>query len=143
MSEIDPRIVRVCEGYKRTVYDKDAEGFLGLYDKEARVFDTWGIWSYENAGDRRKAIEGWFSSLGNERVKVTFERMRAEVGRDLATLSARVTYAGLSAEGVELRSMQNRLSWALRLGGDRCTIVHEHTSVPIGYNDLKGILRNE
>ena len=44
-----------------------------------------------------------------------------------------VTYAGLSAEGEELRSMQNRLTWALRVSGHVLRITHEHTSAPIGF----------
>jgi ketosteroid isomerase-like protein len=143
MSEIDIHIDRVCEGYKRAVHEKDADGFLNLYHKEARVFDTWGIWSYENLGERKKVIEDWFSSLGEERVKVTIDRMRAVVAKDLATLSARAIYAAISAEGVELRAMQNRLTWVLRPEGGEWKIVHEHTSVPIGFSDLKGMLQRE
>jgi ketosteroid isomerase-like protein len=142
MSEIQPHIVRVCEGYERAVYERNVEGFLALYHEEARVFDTWGIWSYENVGERRRAIEEWFSSLGDERVKVTIDRMRAAVATDLAMLSARVTYAALSAAGVELRSMQNRLTWVLKPEGAAWKIVHEHTSVPVGFTDLKGILQH-
>jgi ketosteroid isomerase-like protein len=143
MSEIDPHISRVCDGYKRAVHDKDAAGFLDLYHREARVFDTWGIWSYENVGERKKVIEDWFSSLGDERVMVTIDRMRAVVGKDLATLSARAIYAAISAEGAELRAMQNRLTWVLRPEAGVWKIVHEHTSVPIGFSDLKGLLQRE
>jgi ketosteroid isomerase-like protein len=143
VSDIDTRIVGICDGYKRAVYEKDVEAFLGLYHHEARVFDTWGVWSYETAAERRKVIEEWFSSLGDERVRVSFDRIGTHMGRDLATLSGRVVYAGLSAAGVELRSMQNRLTWVLKPEGGEWKIVHEHTSVPIGFSDLKGILQPE
>lgn len=143
MRNIDPRILAVCDGYRRSVLEKDAVGFLGLYHPDARVFDTWGTWSYEGAGERRKAIEGWFSSLGDERVRVTFDRVSATVAGGLATLSARVGYAAVSAAGEELRAMQNRLTWVLREESGGWRIVHEHTSVPIGPNDLRGILRSE
>jgi hypothetical protein len=143
MGEIDPRIVRVCDGYRRAVHEKNVEDFLGLYHQAARVFDAWGVWSYENLGERRKVIEDWFSSLGDERVKVTIDRMRNVVTDNLASLSAQVTYAAISAADVELRSMQNRLTWVLKPEGTAWTIVHEHTSVPIGFKDLKGILRQE
>jgi ketosteroid isomerase-like protein len=143
VSDIDPRLIRVCDGYRLAVYEKDVEAFLGLYHAEARVFDTWGVWSYEGVGGRRKVVEEWFSSLGDERVGVAFDRMQAAVGSDLATLSARVVYAGLSAAGEELRSMQNRLTWVLVPQGGSWNILHEHTSVPIGFNDLKGMLKRE
>jgi ketosteroid isomerase-like protein len=143
MSDVDPHIARVCDGYARAVYEKDAAAFLGLYHGEARVFDTWGVWSFENSGERRRVIEEWFSSLGEERVKVTIDRTRATVVPELAMLSARVTYAALSAAGAELRSMQNRLTWVLKPEGAAWTIIHEHTSVPIGFTDLKGILQHK
>jgi uncharacterized protein (TIGR02246 family) len=142
MSDIDPRLTRVCEGYQRAVHEKDAAAFLGLYDPSARVFDTWGVWSHEGEPARRKVIEQWFSSLGEERVAVTFDRLQATVTGELATLTARVIYAAISASGVELRSMQNRLTWVLRLDGGAWKIIHEHTSVPIG-SDLKGILTRD
>jgi ketosteroid isomerase-like protein len=143
VAEIDPRIIRMCDAYKRAIYEKDVEAFVGLYHREARVFDAWEVWSYENAGERREVVVEWFTSLGDERVRVTIDRMRAVVVHDLATLSARAVYAALSAAGEELRAMQNRLTWVLGLEGGAWKIVHEHTSAPIGFKDLKGLLHPE
>jgi ketosteroid isomerase-like protein len=143
MSKIDNRIAGVCDAYNRAVYEKNVEAFVGLYHEEARVFDAWGVWSYENAGERRRVIEEWFSSLGDETVRVTIDRMRAVADRELATLSARAIYAALSAQGEELRAMQNRLTWVLKPEGGVWKIAHEHTSVPIGFKDLKGLLQRE
>ena len=58
----------------------------------------------------------------------------------IAITSAIVTYASLSAEGEELRSMQNRITWGLRTTGHVLRIVHEHTSAPVGFEDMKAIL---
>ena len=143
MSDIDPRITRICDGYIRAVHEKDAAAFLNLYHPEARVFDTWGVWSYEGVPARRPVIENWFSSLGDERVAVTIDRLQVTATRDLATLTARAVYTALSAAGVELRSMQNRLTWVLKLEGGDWKIIHEHTSVPIGFSDLKGMLQRD
>ena len=142
MSDIDPRLSRVCAGYQRAVHEKNVEAFLNLYHPAARVFDTWGVWSYEGGQARRKVIEQWFSSLGEERVGVTFDRVQATVTGELATLSARVIYAAISPAGAELRAMQNRLTWVLKPESGDWKIIHEHTSVPIG-NDLKGLLQRE
>ena len=57
MSDIDPRLTRVCENYRRAVHAKDVAAFLGLYHPSARVFDTWGVWSFEGETTRRKVIE--------------------------------------------------------------------------------------
>jgi hypothetical protein len=39
--------------------------------------------------------------------------------------------------------MQNRLTWALTRREGALKIVHEHTSAPVGFDDLKAILRRE
>jgi ketosteroid isomerase-like protein len=142
MSDIDPRLLKICDAYTRAVLEKNVSAFLGLYDPAARVFDTWGVWSFEGVPARRKVIEEWFGSLGDERVAVTFDRVQTTVTTDLASLTARVVYAAIDAKGTELRSMQNRLTWVLKPDGNSWQIIHEHTSVPIG-PDLKGLLARE
>ncbi len=143
MNDPDQAITRIIESYKAAVFAKDAEAFLRLYDPGVRVFDAWGVWSYEGAPAWKTAIDGWFTSLGTERVKVTFQDVQTLPGRELAMVSAIVTYAGTSAQGEPLRSMQNRLSWVLRTTGHVLRIVHEHTSAPIGFDDSKAILQRE
>jgi len=71
---------------------------------------------------------------------VRFDDVRTSEGRESAVVSAIVTYAGVSAAGVHLRAMQNRLTWGLKTSGHVLRIVHEHTSVPIGFEDQKAIL---
>ena len=115
---------------------------MRLYDPRVRVFDAWGVWSYEGSAAWRRAVEGWFGSLGNEKVKVTFDDVQTSPGRESSMVTAVVTYAGVSAEGRELRAMQNRLTWVLRTTDD-LRIVHEHTSAPIGFTDSKAILQRQ
>jgi ketosteroid isomerase-like protein len=141
MSDIDKPIAQVLESYKSAVHAKDVEALMRLYDPNVRVFDTWGVWSYEGAAAWRTAVEGWFTSLGAERVKVTFDDVRSSAGQEFAVVSAIVTYAGVSDRGEPLRAMQNRLSWALRTSGHVLRIVHEHTSAPVGFDDTKAILQ--
>lgn len=114
---------------------------MHLYAPNARIFDAWGVWSYEDAAAWRQAVDGWFTSLGTERVKVTFEDVRVIADRDFAGVSTVVTYAGVSAEGEALRAMQNRLTCVLRVSGHVLRIVHEHTSAPVGFEDMKAILQ--
>jgi hypothetical protein len=158
VTTIDPRLTRLCEGYRRAVHEKNVAAFLGLYHPKARVFDTWGPWSYEGEPARRPVITEWFSSLGEERVAVTFDRVQAtptlpgkrtevsafhpEKKAELAFLTARVIYTAISASGAELRSMQNRLTWVLKADAGEWKIIHEHTSAPLG-PDLKGKLARE
>lgn len=139
--DIDKPISQLLESYKAAVLAQDAEALIRLYDPAVRVFDAWGVWSYEGASAWQRAVEGWFTSLGAERVRVTFNEVRVTAGRDLVLLSAVVTYAGISAQGQPLREMQNRISWGLKTSGHVPRILHEHSSVPMGFEDMKGILQ--
>jgi ketosteroid isomerase-like protein len=143
VNDTDKSIARVLETYKSAVFAKDIDAFMRLYDPSVRVFDAWGIWSYEGAPAWQRAIEAWFTSLGSERVKVSFDDVQTSTGRELAMVSAIATYAGLSAQGEQLRAMQNRITWVLRTTGHVLRIVHEHTSAPIGFDDSKAILQRE
>jgi ketosteroid isomerase-like protein len=143
MSDTEKQVLRALDTYKSAVLAKNAETFMRLYDAEVRVFDTWGAWSYEGVEAWRIAIEGWFSSLGNESVRVTFEDVTIMGEEGFASMSAIVTYAGISNQGQELRAMQNRISWVLKTSGHVLRIVHEHTSAPIGFEDTKAILKRD
>jgi ketosteroid isomerase-like protein len=143
MGDTEKSIARVVESYGSAVFAKDVDAFMRLYDPGVRVFDAWGVWSYEGAAAWQRAVEGWFTSLGSERVKVTFDAVQTIGAREFAVVSAIVTYAGLSARGEPLRAMQNRLTWGLRTTGHVLRIVHEHTSAPIGFDDAKAILQRE
>ena len=140
MKDIDKDLARILGAYEVAVFAKDVDGFMRLYSPDVRIFDAWGVWLYDGAEPWRRAVEGWFGSLGSERVRVSFEDVMSLSGMDLSSVNAIVTYAALSAEGVQLRAMQNRITWVLRTVGDVPRIIHEHTSAPIGFEDMKAIL---
>jgi len=130
----------ILDVYRDAVLAKDVDGFLALYAADARIFDMWGAWSYDDAEAWRRNVEGWFASLGSETVGVAFDDVRTIATGDLVVAQAFVTYRGLSADGTELRSMQNRVTFALgrRDGGWR--IVHEHSSSPAAFETGKVML---
>ena len=143
MSDVEKQVQRVLETYRSAVLAKNVETFMHLYAPDVRVFDMWSTWSYDGATAWRVAVEGWFSSLASETCKVTFNDVQIFSDSGLAAMSAIVTYAGISAEGQELRSMQNRISWVLRISGHVLRVAHEHTSAPVGFDDTKAILKRE
>ena len=120
--------------YSAAADAKDVEGFLSLYAEDIRSFDMWGSWSYDGIAEYRTMVEGWFAGLGDDRVGVEFDEIREVVGGDVAAASAFVTFRGLSAAGEELRSMNNRITWALRRIDGDWKVVHEHTSAPLDDN---------
>jgi ketosteroid isomerase-like protein len=78
VSDVDKPINRILESYESAVASKDVEAFMRLYDPGVRVFDAWGVWSYEGSAAWQRAIEGWFTSLGTERVKVRYALMKCK-----------------------------------------------------------------
>ncbi len=143
MSDTEKQVLKALETYKSAVLAKDAETFMHHYDAEVRVFDTWGVWSWEGAAAWRVAVEGWFNSLGSETVRVTFEDVKVMGEPALASMSCFARYTAISAQGEELRSMQNRMTWVLKTRGHVLRVVHEHTSAPIGFEDTKAIFHRE
>ncbi len=127
--------------YKKSAYEKDLERFLSIFDENVQVFDMWGRWSYEGIAAWRKMAEGWFGSLGPERVFVEFDEVEATVSGDMAYARATVTYSALGGDGQKLRSLQNRLTWVARKKEGLWKIIHEHTSAPIDHPTLKAILK--
>jgi uncharacterized protein (TIGR02246 family) len=134
-------IAALFDAYRDAVWNKDADAFLALYAPEVRIFDTWGAWSHEGIAAWAQSVRGWLGAPGGERVAVTVGDIALTGGTDVAAASACVTYAAIAPDGKKLRSMQNRLSWVLARRDGAWAIVHEHTSVPIGHGDLKGILQ--
>ena len=143
MSEIEESVAKTIAAYKAAVAARDIDALMRLYDPSARVFDAWGVWSYEGTAAWQVAVEGWFASHPNDRFKVEFEDIRSVSGRDFASASAIVTYSVVSAQGEQLNSMQNRLTWVLKTSGHVPRILHEHTSAPIGFEDQKAILSRQ
>jgi ketosteroid isomerase-like protein len=141
VSDPEKQVLRALDTYRSAVLAKNTETFMHLYDSEVRVFDTWGMWSYEGAAAWRVAVEGWFSSLGDETVRVTFEDVKITAEGSFASMSAFTRYAAFSAQGEELRAMQNRITWVLKTRGNVLRVVHEHTSAPIGFEDTKAIVK--
>ncbi len=143
MSDLQQSVDRILEQYKAAVLSRDVSAFMRLYDPKARIFDAWGSWEYEGSAQWQIAIEGWFSSHTAEKFKVTFEDVQTQGSREFAVVSATVNYASFSPQGEQTRAMQNRISWALRTTGHVLRIVHEHTSFPVGFDDLKALLHKE
>ena len=136
------QVEAILDGYRTAVYDKDVDAFMNLYDDGARVFDMWGRWLYPTAAEWRKPAEEWFASLGTDRSSPEFHDVQIDVGDNVAAVHAFITYRGVSAEGKELRSMDNRITWVLRKRSDGAwKIVHEHTSAPAELESGKVSLR--
>lgn len=141
MNQTTDPVAHALAQYKATAYAKDVDAFVSLYADDVHVFDMWNQWELRGIGAWRGMAEEWFGSLGTERVVVSFSDVAATVGADIALGHATVTYTAVSAEGKELRSLDNRMTIALRRTGDAWKIFHEHTSGPIEHASMKGMIK--
>ncbi|HEU4779872.1 MAG TPA: nuclear transport factor 2 family protein [Steroidobacteraceae bacterium] len=126
--------------YSAAARDKDVNAFVALYDEDVHVFDMWNSWELLGIHAWRNMASGWFSSLGDERVVVTASDIVSTTKGDLAVGHATLTYTAVSVDGKELRSLDNRITIALRRTGDDWKIFHEHTSGPIDHQSMKGVI---
>ena len=143
MKDIDDAVEKIKPRYITAVADRNAPALVQLYDPKARIFDTWGVWEYNGTAAWQIAVEGWFSSQPTGKLQVSFSDCNVFGTMDSATMTAIVTYASISAEGKETNSLQNRMTWVLRTVSHNLRIVHEHTSAPIGFEDMKAILKKQ
>ena len=140
-SAADNPIHRALEAYKAAVHAKDAAAFAALYGEHVQVFDMWGTWQYQGIAAWREMAAGWFGSLGSERVLVEFDEVEATLAPELAVGHAFVTFTAVSAEGVALRSLNNRLTIVMQRSAGVWKIVHEHTSAPVDPETAKVMLK--
>ncbi len=141
MNDVEQPILQVFDAYKAAVFAKDVDAFVALYHEDVCVFDMWGRWSYTGLEAWRTMVVEWFGSLGSERVVVEVDRVQTRVTHDLAVAYAFISYTGVSAEGKALRTMHNRLTWALKPQGSAWKIIHEHSSAPVDFETSKVLLQ--
>jgi uncharacterized protein (TIGR02246 family) len=141
MSQATDPVRDALARYCAAAYDKDVHAFVSLYEDDVQVFDMWNQWELRGIAAWRSMAEGWFGSLGTERVVVTVSDVASTASADLAVGHATLTFSAVSAEGKELRSLDNRLTIAMRRTGDVWKIFHEHTSAPIEHKSLTGMIK--
>jgi ketosteroid isomerase-like protein len=143
MKDIDDAIAKLQQKYISAVATRNAGALIQLYDPKVRVFDAWGVWEYNKAESWQVAIEGWLASNPSEKLQVKFTDSITIGSLELASMTAIVTYASIAPDGSETNSMQNRITWVVKTSSHNLRIVHEHTSAPIGFEDMKAILKKQ
>ena len=141
MSDIEEQIRQIFEGYKAAVFAKNVEAFLALYNENIHIFDMWEKWSYNGKDAWREMVSNWFGSLGDEKVVVDFDSLTVTATNEIAVVHTFVTYKAVASNGNELRSMNNRLTAALKKSNGTWKIFHEHSSAPLDGNTLKATLQ--
>ena len=143
MNESGDPFLDALESYKAAVRAKNVDAFLAIYDNDLQVFDMWGQWSLRGIETWRHLVAEWFSSLGDEYVVVVADEAASTRVGELAIGHAMLTYTAHAADGREIRSLNNRMTIAMRRTGGSWKIFHEHTSAPIDHASAKAMLRRE
>jgi uncharacterized protein (TIGR02246 family) len=126
--------------YKTAIFQKDLTAFCSIFDEKVRVFDMWQQWTFDGLPAWREMAKGWFSSLGPDRDVVTFDDIQIQSDGELAVATAFVRFTAVSAEGAELRYLEDRLTWVVRRKEGSWKIIHQHSSAPIDPQTMKVIL---
>ena len=93
MNSANDPFVKMLDAYRDAVFAKDIEAFVRLYDTDVHAFDMWGEWSLRGIAAWRRMAEGWFGSLGDERVLVSFDAVGSFVDAAMVCGYATVTYS--------------------------------------------------
>jgi ketosteroid isomerase-like protein len=117
--------------YVQAAWDKDIESMIRLYDHNVVIYDMWTNGYQTGLTEWSGVIKTWLSSLGEERVKVTFEMIKIHESGDIGFASALITYQAMSADNAILRSMKNRVTIGFHKEKDMWKVIHQHTSAPI------------
>lgn len=117
--------------YKQTAWNKDIDSMIALYDNEVMIYDMWAKGYQTGLSEWSGVIKDWLSSLGEEKVNVTFEMITLHESGDVAFASALVSYQAIAPDGNILRSMKNRITLGFQNKNDVWKVIHQHTSAPI------------
>lgn len=85
--------------YQNSAWCKDATAMINLYDEQAVIFDMWDQGYILNPSEWAKTIENWFGSLGEEKVKVEFEKVKIYQSYNVGFASALIQFQAISNEG--------------------------------------------
>jgi uncharacterized protein (TIGR02246 family) len=133
-------IQSLFDTYKTAIFQKDLTTFCSIFDEKVRIFDMWQQWTYGGLPAWREMAKDWFSSLGPDRDVVTFDDIQIQADGELALATAFVRFTAVSAEGKELRYLEDRLTWVARQKEGTWKIIHQHSSAPIDPQTMKVIL---
>ncbi len=127
--------------YKNSVFQKDVETFVSIFDEKVRIFDMWQRWSYDGLSDWREMVENWFDSLGENKDIVEFNDIEIQSTGEMSVATAFVKFTAVSEKGEELRYLENRITWVVQKKKNGWKIIHQHTSGPIDFQTMKVILQ--
>lgn len=126
--------------YQTAAWNKDSKAMIDLYVEHAVIFDMWDQGYLSDPSEWPAIIENWLGSLGEERVKVEFEKVKIHQSGNTGFASALIRFQAISPDGTVIRSMKNRITLGFLKFENGWKATHQHTSAPISSNGLTAIL---
>lgn len=126
--------------YQEAAWKKDTAAMISLYDDEVEIFDMWDHGYIADAAVWKNIIIDWLESLGEEKVKVAFERETIHQSGTVGFASALIQFQAISKEGDVVRSMKNRITLGFNKRATGWKVFHQHTSAPISGDGLTAVL---
>lgn len=135
MATVAPTVQSVFDRYVSAVTSSDVDALLSLYADDVHVYDLMEPFERHGKESGREMIESW---LGNadEKQDCAIEDLTVEESGDLAVARGSIRYEVTMADGTH-HGMWNRGLWALRRIDGNWKIAMEHTSVPLGAEDMQ------
>lgn len=137
MATTQTTVQSVFDRYVEAVKASDADALLSLYADDVHVYDLMEPFERHGREAGREMMREW---LGKEEEKqsCTIEDLHVEQEGDLAVARASLLYEVTMPDGTH-HGMWNRGMWALRRIDGEWKIIMEHTSVPLGAEDMQPV----
>lgn len=133
-------IMELLQTYVDGIAKKDWQMLADLYTADIKVYDAWDDWELSGQ-EWLVQLHRYIDSMGEDHDRVTMTHLVIHAGESVTYLSALFTYARHDAAGKFLAAMENRITMGLILQDGQWKIGHEHSSIPVGFEDGKGIYR--
>lgn len=137
MATANADIQAVLDRYVQAVRASDAGALMSLYADDVHVYDLMAPFERHGTENQRELMEAWLSSSDTEQ-DCRIEDLEIMQDGDLAVARASIEYSSKRDDG-GTDSMWNRATWAFRRESGEWKIVLEHTSVPLGEEDMQPV----
>lgn len=125
----------VFDRYAKAVNASDVDALLALYADDVHVFDMMEPFERHGRESGREMMQAWLGDASATQ-DCAIEDISVIESGDLATARAAVRYGVTMADGTH-HTMWGRATWTLRRIDGKWKIVTEHTSVPLGAEDMQ------
>jgi ketosteroid isomerase-like protein len=126
--------------YQGAAWNKDATAMINLYHEHVEIFDMWDHGYIADTAEWKNIIIDWLGSLGEEKVKVAFDRVTIHQSDTVGFASALIQFQAIATDGHVLRSMKNRITLGFIKTDEGWKANHQHTSAPISSDGLTAVL---